>query len=274
MERHTNDNDDRAPHEPEIEPSRIRPRDGADRESQGDREYLIVHGIESARHEKRDIDPMTARMIAHLLSPSDDSALAALARNGYGRNRDLRAEYLPIYEDPTTTGSVLEAIDWLGAHLVNKENLEPSRTQRPPGAPTLRNLLWQTEVQGDGPPLHVNVRADIPNERIDQLADRLQPKLDQHGTAFRAFLLLPDVEATSDDLEESYLDSFQGEFAERDQLIRAFTEIDEFAAQLREIRERYLGGEFVQVDMDGLWVQLNEVWDIVLIEDRYFVFNT
>jgi len=274
MERHTNHNDERSEREPSIDALHARPRDGAAREAQGDREYLIVHGIESARHEKRDIDPMTARMIAKLLSPSDESALTAFALNGYGRNRDLRAEYLPIYEDPDTTGSVIEAIDWLGAYLVNKENLEPGRTQRPPGAPKLRNLLWQTEMQGDGSPLHVSVRADIPNERIDELADQLQPKLDLHGTAFRAFLLLPDVEATSDNVEESYLECFQGEFEERDQLIRAFTEIDEFAGQLRDIRERYLGGEFVQVDMDGLWVQLNEVWDIVLLEDRYFVFNT
>ena len=251
----------------------IRPRDELGREAQADREYLILDGIERARRDKRDIDPMTARLIASLLTESPDSALSRFSVTGQGRNRELRVEYLPIYHDPGTAGTAIEAIDWLGAHLVDKENTEPRRIQRPPGSPKLRNLLWQTEVQGDGAPLHVNVRADIPNEQADQLADALQPKLDNHGTAFRAFLLLPDVDATAANIEESYLESFQGEFASREQLIRAFTEIDEFATQLTEIRERYLGGDFVHVDMDGLWVQLNEVWDIVLLDGTYYVFN-
>lgn len=249
-----------------------RPRDSGEREYQADREAQISQGIESAMKDGRDIDVATARQIALMLAEGQGGALGEYARSGSGLNRDLREEYLAIYHDLGTSRHIREAIDWLGARLVKKENASTRRPHQPPGAPLLQNLLWRTSLDHESGSLLVSVRADIPNEIVDCLPERLGPMLDLHGEAFRAFLLLDDVEATANNVEESFLDSFVGVYSSRKDVIHGFTEVDGFAEALAYIRKQFMGGEFVDLDMDGLWNQLGEVWDITILNGEFFVF--
>jgi len=249
-----------------------RPRDSRNREFQAAREDQISQGIESALKEGRDIDVATARQIALMLAAGQSGALAEYARSGNSLNRELREEYLAIYHDLGTSRHIREAIDWLGAHLVKKENASTKRPHQPPGAPLLQNLLWRTSLGHEADGLLVGVRADMPNEIVDSLPERLIPMLNRHGEAFRAFLLLDDVEATANNIEEAFTDSFVGVYSSRDDVIHGFTEVDGFAEALAYIRRQFIGGEFVDLDMDGLWNELREVWDITILNGEFYVF--
>ncbi|WP_409048267.1 hypothetical protein AB2L57_05680 [Microbacterium sp. HA-8] len=255
--------------EHELIPSGEQPNDLAKLAS----EFLAMHDIEVARREGRDIDVITARMFASLLQPSPDSALARFANTGEGTNASLRAEYLPIYHQPGAPEEVTEAIDWLGAHLVTADNARPTPVKRPPGSPKLRNILWQTDITVDEALLSVSVRADTPVEAVETLGERLGPLMTQDPVPWRLFLALPDVDAASDHLVEAFEASYRGAFESEKQLLDAFTDAPQIRDVLDGLRDRFVGGYWVEFDEAGLLEELREHKDVIFHEGRFHVFD-
>lgn len=236
-------------------------------------EFLAMHDIEVARREGRDVDVMTARMCASLLQPSPDSALARFANTGEGNNASLRAEYLPIYHQPDAPEEVTEAIDWLGAHLVAVDNARPTLVKRPSGSPKLRNVLWQTDITVDQAQLQVSVRADTPVDAVETLGERLAPLIAQDPVPWRLFLALPDVDAASEHLVEAYEASYHGAFETEKQLLDAFTDAPQIRDVLDGVRDRFIGGHWVEFDDAGLLEELREHKDVIFHEGRFHVFD-
>lgn len=247
------------------------------RESEADAWFLIQAGIDWAMDYRRDIDDMTARIIAFNIGPGITSNLAFFAQTGgrgpHADNKALRAEYLPIYHDADTPDDIRELIDWLGAYLVHREKPVPHPYAQPEGPPKLRNLLWHTTIQRDGVAIDVHVRADQPAEVIDALPGSLAPLLDNHSDAMTAFLSLPDVDATSPDLEESFTTLYRGSFDSRDDAIAGLIEVEEIETAIRTIADNYAGGEYVSLDRDALWHRLHDVYEIVTLDGQHHAFD-
>lgn len=247
------------------------------REAEADAWFLMQSGIDQAHDHRRDIDEMTARIIAFNLASGLTGNLAFFAQTGgrgpHADNTALRAEYLPIYHDPGTPEGICQLIDWLGSYLVRRENPTPEPYEQPEGAPLLRNLLWHTRLPVRDEILDLYVRADQPVEVVDALADTLAPLIEREGDPFRAFLTLPGVDATSPDLEESFFDSYRGSFTGRDAATRGLVELDEIESGMKRLADDYAGGEFVYLDRDGLWERLHDVFEIVALNGEYHAFD-
>lgn len=239
------------------------------REAEADALALIDAGIALALERRTDIDQATARLLAYNLGHDEDSQLRAFGRGEPRSNADLRDEYLPIYNDPETPDEVKERIDWLGAYLVARDNRVPSPVRRPDGPAHLNGLLWQTRVAD----LAVSVRADLSTDEITALGETLQAHVARYGDAFAAFLTLPDIDASSDELEFSFTDSHLGSFSSQEEAMRAITELDDIERALQEIAQRYLGGEHAIVDMEALWEHLQDVYEVIEEGDAIHVFN-
>lgn len=253
-----------------MEREPIRPRDDGHREAQADREFLLLHGIEQARASRRDVDDFTARTISMLLARTPDDALARFARDGEGRNRELRAEYLPIYLDDGTTSDVRELISWLGAYLVHQENPEPLRNDRFTDVPLLHNLLWATEV---GEELTVYVPADTDPAIIDALPEKLAGLITAYGYPFQIFLGLNDVDATADNLGDTFNSSYRGTFDSPEAVVHNLIEVEEIMTAVRELSQLYPAAELLRFDEDALWNRVQEVWTVIEDGDQYHVFE-
>lgn len=245
--------------------------------AEADAWFLIDVGIEQAQDHARDIDDMTARIIAFNLAPTITSNLAYFAQTGgsgpHANNTALRDEYLPIYHHPETPDDIRKLIDWLGAYLIHRENPRPSPYAETPGAPLLRNLLWHTVVSVGDEPLDLHVRADQPSVVIRALPDALAPLIDREGDSMRAFLALPDVDASSPNLEESYYESYRGTFASREEALQALTELDQIEGEVDRIATTYAGGDCVTIDRDQLWARLNDLFELVPFGDGLHAFD-
>ncbi len=83
----------------------------------------ILEGLEAAQVEGRDIDPLTARMIAPVLGRAQgrESALADFGRTGEGSNRTLLMESLSLYAHDETPPTIKEWINWPADYLTHQE---------------------------------------------------------------------------------------------------------------------------------------------------------
>lgn len=238
---------------------------------------LLDAGIERALEHGTGVDAMTARVIALVLAPDPESGLARFALSGESEqapgNDELRDEYLPAYLDPTTPVVVKELVDWLGTYLVDRDNGHIAPRFQPPGVPKLGNSLWRTQIDLEGRPLQVRVRADLSGTGIEALSDALVPLLERYGEAFEAFLTLGDVEASSAQLEEAFLDSYRGTFVDQNDLIREVTDLTKIEQAVDHINQTLLGGEFVLLDHELLRQTVAHQFDIIDRGGRLHVFD-
>lgn len=239
--------------------------------------FLIQAGIERAFDYRRDIDETTARLIAHLVGPGSFSNLGLFAQAGrtgpHTTHEALRSEFIPIYHDPDTPDEIRELIDWLGAHLIHRDELSSRKIEQPPGAPKLRNLLWQTSVEIDGEPLTLHVRGDCPPDAIQVLPDGLTGFLDRTGDAGRAFLTLADVDAASPHLEESFHDAFRGSFPDQESALVGLAELEDIQLAIEKLASDFPGGKHVHLDRGALWHEVQEVFDIVWHGGEFHAFE-
>ncbi|MGE3795585.1 MAG: hypothetical protein AB7I38_16905 [Dehalococcoidia bacterium] len=255
--------------QPRPQPDRPAHRAETDPEIQ----ILIEGGIELARQRRSDIDPATARMIAHALATAPDSPLARFAKTDDISNAEARADYLPLYEDETTPDDVHELIDWLGVHLIVRENRQPPRADLFVGGPRLGNLLWQTCHKIDGYDVDLHIPGDLPLEDEPAMLDRLAPLIRRLGDPFLHFLEMPDVDASASNIEESFHDFYIGTFSSRDAVLAALIEIDAIEEAIHKIAAEYAGAEFVTLDRDDLWERVCDVWEVIESGEEYHVFN-
>lgn len=238
-----------------------------------DIQILIEGGVELARQGRRDIDPATARMIAHALATAPDSPLARFAKTDDISNAEARAEYLPLYKDETTPEDVHELIDRLGAHLIVRENRQPPRPDFFVGAPRLGNILWLTEHKIDGYSVELHIPGDLPLDEEPRMLERVGPLIHRYGDPFLHFLEMPDVDAAAENLEETFHDYYIGTFTSRDSVIAAVIEIDEIERAIQKIAGQFAGGEFLTLDREQLWERICDVWEVIESGEDYHVFN-
>lgn len=163
----------------------------------------------NALSEGRDIGPATARaiaynLIAHAPAGVSTEALERFFATGDGDHAELLAEYLPLYQHPIMRAERRLLLDALGTHLFHREH-PTSTTVGTPGYALDGGLFYTDNGEGE----RVAVAFQLPMGLAAAEAERLIPYLERairrYGDAFRAFLRLPGVDATSLGLVNYYL---------------------------------------------------------------------
>lgn len=207
----------------------------------------------------------------------ENSALARYATTGRGSNEELREEYLLIHHDPSAPEPIRELVAWFASGVIAAENTYGRFPHRPHGqTPSLRSILWETSTGEGEEAIAVNVPADTPTEIIRRLRDRLTPLLDELGAPFEAFLKLPDVNATADNLQKTFQDFYIGSFDDREALVRELTEYNQWEEEITRLCQQHgIPEGVVTIDLDELWHYVEGGWDIIPGNDgRLHVFMT
>ncbi len=236
----------------------------------------IEDGVDDARERRGDLTEHTARAIARAVANAlgeNGRALDEFARTGLGSYALLSEEYLDIYNDPTTPAKARTWIGWLGTYLVMREFPDTSRQFMGPGPdPDLSRLLVPARPKIGDDRQVIHVPATKTADDIRGVVWELAPLIQLGGDAFRAFLRLPDVDASSPNLFESFEQTFCGIYLDMEDVIRNVTEISEWEKELEEwAGERGIAGA-VHIDRAAIEEQTREVYDIVELEGRCHVF--
>ena len=152
----------------------------------------------------RDIDTMTARMIAYLLVryADDDALVDALTdyyKRGKGSHRELRREYLPLYQNERTRPEGRLLVDILGTHLYRREH--PDRGQQPRNYPVHGTVLTALN-RADGTRLHFPMQfgRHLDEDDLEAVATEMCHHVQVKGDPFLAYLRLPGIDASTGDL--------------------------------------------------------------------------
>lgn len=95
----------------------------------------------------------------------------------------------------------------------------------------------------------------------------------EHGDAFRAFLMLDDVDPRRDDLISRFHEWYVATFSSRDALLDGLSEVTDWEAAVKALAEE-LGIEgFVRVDREAIWDVIHDAWEIVELNGKYYVFE-
>ena len=95
-----------------------------------------------------------------------------------------------------------------------------------------------------------------------------------HGDAFRAYLTLPDIDATNESLDNDFHAQYVGAYEYIDDVIANLTEMADWERDLQVwARERGLI-DMVHLDRVAIEAVARETWDIVEVGGRCYVFNT
>lgn len=237
----------------------------------------IVDGIAAARAERGEISHETARCIAHVLGRAygRGSALAGFGRNGEGQYLTLRDEYLDLYGDPETPPDVKEWIDWFGTYLVQRENTGSGRrfmNENMP--PKLEQLLVRTSIRIGEERFLVHVPANWHSGDEDGLVELLTDLRLPEDEALQAFLTLPDVSVGTDDIMESFHESYVNSYSFIEDAVRELAEVDSLELAIYEATEsRSLPDTAVAIDYALIEEHVREGYDLVEWKGRIHVFN-
>ena len=237
----------------------------------------IIEGITAAQTERREIDLMTARMIAHALGRAlgRASTLAEFGRTGEGTYEALREEYLGLYNEEATPPMIKEWIDWFGTYLVQKhKDGSGRRFMNESTIPDLDRLLVATRVVVGDTPSTVYIPASMTSLEVKNLAERLNTLPIAASPAFRVFLSLPDVDASSANLEESFHDAYVGEFVSVENALYGLVELGEWETDLHNFAtNRGIFPHALSIDHDVIEAQTRELYDLVEREGVVYAFN-
>lgn len=237
---------------------------------------LIAAGIATALGQRGDIDPGTARCVAHVLGRSlgRDSALADFARTGEGGYETLREEYLALHNDPGVAESTQELIDWLGAHLIRKQHPDArSATYLDVHPPRLDNILVPTGVEVGDWYVTVHVPGIYGSKDIAELAETLVELSADNDPALRAFLSLPDVNAMSSDIMGDFHQQYVGAYRSIEDALQEIAEVEQRERDVLEYaEERQMIIEQLTPDFQALHEQVADGFDLVEEEGRVYVF--
>jgi len=263
--------------EREQEPRHVEPYIPATMERTARRfQSRIIEGITAAQTERREIDLMTARMIAHALGRAlgRASALAEFGRTGEGTYEALREEYLGLYTEEATPPMIKEWIDWLGTYLVQQQDGSGRRFLNETASPDLGRLLVATRVTVGDTTSTVYIPASKTSVEVKALAERLNALPIAASPAFRVFLTLPDVDASSANLEESFHDAYVGEFVSVEDALYGLVELEEWETDLHNFAaDRGILPHALSIDHDVIEAQTREIYDLVEREGVVYAFN-
>lgn len=156
----------------------------------------------NALSESRDIDQATARaiaynLIAHAPKNADIAAMETLLATGDGRYDELRREYLPLYQHPDMPAEGRLLLDALGTYLFHQEH--PDTLARGGHLPYVLDggLFYTDNGQGERVAVAFQLPMGLAAHDAAGVADYLERYVRSEGDAFRAFLRLPGIDATS-----------------------------------------------------------------------------
>jgi hypothetical protein len=227
----------------------------------------IDEGLERALATRTAIDKPTARCIAHVLGRAlgRESLLADYGRTGEGAYLDLREEYLDLYSDPAVTEDTKQLIDWFGTFLIQREKLGSGRqfmNEHLP--PKLEQVLVATGITVGGQFFTVHVPGSYGDEAIHELRETLTELQLPEDEALQAFLALPDVNAMSGDIVESFHESFAGSFHTEEDALRALNPLIEWEGSLADWQiDNAVDPESLKWNYALLLERLAEVYDLV-----------
>ena len=240
-------------------------------------EDIVGDGIVEARHAGSNIDEGTARTIARALANALNASAAHLdsfASTGVGDRRFLEQEYFELYGDDTTPEVIRSWIDWLASFLFWRDFPDhPAPLQMPSSAAELPGMLVPGTVIIDDQRIQLNWPASITTQLQALSSERLTPLLVAHGEAFRAYLTLPDINATDDTLLDNFQEHFEGVYDDIDDIMDNLSELRDWEAQLEAwALDRGLSG-MVSIDREEVAAVTRTMWDIVEIGGRCYVFH-
>lgn len=238
---------------------------------------LIAAGVNTAIHQRTDIDVGTARCIAHVLGRSlgTDSALASFASTGDGDYEALREDYLSLHNDRNVTETTQQLIDWLGVHLIHQRHPAASTVNYAATyPPRLDNVLVPTGVEVGDWYLTVQVPGIYNAKDIDELTSTLDQLHVDQDPALRCFLGLPDVNAMSGDIMTDFHEQYIGTYASIEDAIDDVADVQELQRDLTDYAsERQLIIEHMTPDYEALRPIAAEGYDFVEEEGRVYVFS-
>lgn len=237
----------------------------------------IAEGVGQAMLGSTEIDDGTARCIAHVLGRAygRESALADFGRTGEGQYLSLRDEYLNLYGDERADAVTKEWIDWFGTYLVTRENTGTGRrfmNEHLP--PKLDQLLVRTSIPVGDERYDVNVPADWHSGNEDDLIELLTTLQLPEDEALQAFLSLPDVSVGTDDIMESFHESFVRTYTDLVEAVRDLSDVDSLELALYEATEsRLLPDNTVQIEYSVVEDHVLEAYNLVEWKGRVHVFT-
>lgn len=235
-------------------------------------EARIAAGIEDAALSGREIDADTARRVARALSRTAEpaSALASFAATGEGNYEQLRDEYLAIYNAENTPPEVRDWIDWLGTHLVRRENdswiaeplPHPLENVRVVSSATIRDEHIIFRVPGTASSADIAATVELLHElQVDQ------------DDALQAYLTLPDVNAMRDNVMEGFHENFAGTYLDYEAALRALSPLSEWESSLAEwCLDHGIEFDALKWNFEPLIARLAEVYDLIELKGRVHAF--
>lgn len=237
---------------------------------------LIRDGIAEAAADQREIDEPTARCIAHVLGRAygRESALADFGRTGEGTYLSLRDEYLELYGEEQADPTVTEMIDWLGTYLVHREGTGSGRRfMNEHHPPKLDQLLVRTSIPIAGRRFIVHVPANWHSGNEDDLIELLTTLQLPEDEALRAFLSLPDVNAGTDDIMESFHEAFAGTYPNEEAALRALSPLEDWENSLADwCIDHGVEPEALDWNYEPLMARLRDIYDVVEGKEVLHVF--
>jgi hypothetical protein len=107
----------------------------------------------------------------------------------------------------------------------------------------------------------------------DATSPQVEQGLADHGDAFRAYLHLPDVDQSADDLVVTFGEFYIGTYPHMDALLDELTEVRDWEAAIGELAARHGIDELVSLDRTKVELVARETWDIVDVGGRLYVFT-
>lgn len=237
----------------------------------------VADGIAQAMANGTEISDVTARCIAHVLGRAcgRESSLAGFGRNGEGHYLSLRDEYLNLHGNDRADAVTKEWIDWFGTYLVQRENTGSGRrfmNENMP--PKLEQLLVRTSVHIGEEHFLVHVPANWHSGDEDGLVELLTDLRLPEDPALQAYLSLPDVSVGTDDIMESFHESYVNSYSFIEDAVRELAEVDSLELALYEATEsRSLPDSAVAIDYALIEEHVREGYDLVEWKGRIHVFN-
>jgi hypothetical protein len=185
-----------------------------------------------------------ARVIARMLANRQETAVTALHHFAVTGKADV-SSIAPELENLRESGDdeTTALANLLGDYIVGGSAAE----QESPVPPT-------SERQGAGESL------------IDQ-------GIRMHGSAFRAYLQLPDTDRHASDLVARFQDLYIGSFDSMHHLVYALTDAKRGMEAISKAAEEWGLDEFITLNETALAEAARATWDIVTIDGTLYVFT-
>lgn len=206
----------------------------------------IKDAFVNAEHTGGELPDWGARALALSLSTRHDPSTPALeqfARTGEAAFESVNEEAMLIYLQDDTTSEVKLQINYLMTFLLAERRRREAEARLEALFPT--------------PELSDNARAGTA----------------KHGAAFQAFLELPDVDVTLNDLTDTFEDVYKGEFQTMSAVVTRLSEWEDWTVAVGDLAEHLGIPGQIRLDYQAIERRVREVYDIVEYKGMLYAFE-